>query len=79
MVSRVKEILERKLIDQILTGYVTTRGELGRHRGVHGDHDLFFVGHECISILDLLMDPGLEVLPQDGCADVHDPLLGHLA
>ena len=58
---------------------MAARGELGRHRGVHGDHDLLFVGHECISFLDLLMDPGLEVLPEDSRADINYPLLGHLA
>ena len=63
----------------VLTGDVTTRGELGRHRGVHRNHDLFFVSHDCITLLNLIVDPGLEVLPQDGCADVYDPLLGHLA
>ena len=63
----------------VLTGDVTTRGELCRHRGVHRNHDLIFVSHDCIMLLNLIVDPGLEVLPEDGRADIHYPLLGYYA
>ena len=49
--------------------------ELVRHHRVHLDHDLLLVGHQGISILNLLLDPGLERLSQDSGTDIDDPLL----
>ena len=52
--------------------------ELGRHHGVHFDHDLLLLGHDGVALLHLRLDPGLEGLADDSRADVHNPLLGHL-
>ena len=61
-----------------LTGDVGAGGELGRHLGVHGDHDLLLLGHDGVPILDLFLDPLLEAGTDDGRAHVHDPLLRDL-
>ena len=50
----------RRAEDFGLTGDVGAGGELGRHLGVHGDHDLLLLRHDGISILDLLLNPFLE-------------------
>ena len=52
--------------------------ELGRHNGVHADHDFFLFSHNSISLFDLFRDPFLEILSDDGCAHVHNPLLRDL-
>ena len=52
--------------------------ELSCHRWIHGNHNLFLLCHERVSILDLLLDPHLEDLAEDGRANVHNPLLGYL-
>ena len=54
------------------------RGELGRHHGVHLDHDLLLLGHEGVALLHLVHDPVFEGRADDHGADVDDPLLGHL-
>ena len=54
------------------------RRELGRHGRVHGYHNLLLLGHELVSLLHLVADPVLEALPEDGRADIDNPLLGDL-
>ena len=66
------------MISWRLTRHVTGGAELGRHRRIHGDHHLFLLLHEDVALLDLLIDPLLEGVPEDGGANVHDPLLGNL-
>ena len=52
--------------------------ELGRHLGIHSDHDLFFVSHDSVPLLDLIRDPLLERFTDDSSTDIDDPLLGDL-
>ena len=54
------------------------RLKLGRHVGIHGDHDLFLFGHVCVALLLLLAGPLLERLADHRSTYVHNPLLGHL-
>ena len=61
-----------------LTGDVCAGLKLGRHVGIHRDHDLFLFGHMCVALLLLLPDPLPERLANHRGAHVHDPLLGHL-
>ena len=49
--------------------------ELGRHLGIHGDHDLLLLAHQCIPLLHLLRDPGLELFTENSRDDVDQPLL----
>ena len=52
------------------------RFESSGHIGVHSDHDLFLLAHQCVALLDLQVDPVLELLAQDGRNHVDQPLLG---
>ena len=63
---------------KVLTTHVAAGLELGRHLGIHGDHELALVGHEGVAVLNLVSDPLLERLAYDSCANVHDPLLRHV-
>ena len=63
---------------RVLTGNVRGRSKLGGHLGVHRDHHLLSGAHDCVALLDLVGDPGLELAAQYDCTDIDDPLLGHL-
>ena len=63
---------------RVLTGNVRGRSKLGGHLGVHRDHHLLFGAHDCVALLDLVGDPGLELVAEHDRANIHDPLLGHL-
>ena len=49
--------------------------ELGRHLGIHGDHDLLLLRHEGVSLINLVVDPIPEWIADDRHTYVHDPLL----
>ena len=53
-------------------------GKLLSHPRVHGDHDLFLVGHERVSLLHLVADPVLEHVAQDRGAHIDEPDLRNL-
>ena len=61
-----------------LTGDVRAGLKLGRHVGIHRDHDLFLFGHVRVALLLLLPDPLPERLADHRSTYVDDPLLGHL-
>ena len=78
LVSTGTHLSEKGMNGRVLTADVGGGPELGRHLRVHGDHDFFLGIHESISLLDLVLDPRSELFSQDHCADVYEPLLGHL-
>ena len=61
-----------------LTRDVRAGTELRSHLRVHGDHHFFLLAHDCIPLLDLVIDPLSEKVTQDLGANIHDPLLGRL-
>ena len=72
-----KDRILKMYIISLLTTHMGAGRELGCHLGIHGYHDLLLLCHERVSVLDLLLDPHLEDLPEDGRAHVHNPLFGH--
>ena len=61
-----------------LTAHMGASSELSRHSWIDRDHDLLFVGHDGVALLDLFVHPLLEVLTDDGRTDVDYPLLWNL-
>ena len=59
----------------VLTADMGACLELGRHGRVHGYHNFFLLGHQCIALFHLLVDPVLEVLAKYSSTHIHDPLL----
>ena len=57
---------------------MSTLGKLGSHHGVHADHDLFLLGHNGITLFDLIGNPLLKILSDHCNTDIDDPLLGNL-
>ena len=52
--------------------------ELLSHDGIHGDHHVALLRHQGVAVFDMLADPSLEWLVDDGSTDVHEPLLRRL-
>ena len=52
--------------------------ELGRHREVHGDHDLLLLSHQHVTFFHLFMDPVLEIVSKDSSMHINNPLLRDL-
>ena len=68
----------KRRVGAILTRDVGAGSELLSHDGVHGDHHVALLRHQGVAVFDLLADPSLEWLVDDGSTDVHDPLLRRL-
>ena len=63
---------------RVLTANMGGGTVLGGHLRVHSDHHLLLGIHEHVSFLNLVMDPLLEAITQNGSTYVDDPLLWHL-
>ena len=65
-------------MSRVLTGYMGTGLELSSHLWVHRDHHLLLGANDGVALFNLVGHPGLELTAEDDCANIHDPLLGHL-
>ena len=61
-----------------LTANMGASSELSRHRWIDCNHDSLLVNHDGVAFLDLFVHPLLEVLTDDGRANVDYPLLWNL-
>ena len=61
-----------------LTRNVRAGTELRSHLRVHGDHHLLLGAHHGVALLDLVCNPGPELVAENDGTNVHNELLGHL-
>ena len=48
--------------------------KLGGHFRIHRNHDFLFVIHYGVPMLDILIDPIFEAIPENGRTDIDQPL-----
>ena len=68
-------IRQKQIFTTVLTTNMSRCFKSSRHLRVHGDHDLLFFAHQCITLLNLLRDPFLELITQNSRNCVDEPLL----
>ena len=52
--------------------------ECGRHVGLHLDQEVSLLGDLYVAVLDLVLDPGAERLPEEGEGKIEEPLPWYL-